>query len=94
MMDWYGQGQWAGHPTGLGALFGFAFMMLLLVGVAALIYWLVRSATRPDVMPSAPDTRPAPRTADAEALAILDRRFANGEIDGEQYDDMKRRLLG
>ena len=62
--------------SGMG-FWGWAMMIGLWGGVAALIVWLVSSARRDE----------APRS-----MAILERRLAAGEIGRDEFEE-KRRLL-
>lgn len=77
MNDWNGFGGW-----GMG--FGFVFMLLfwglVILGIAALIRWLMTQ--------SSPDKRPRDKTP----LEIAQERYARGEIDREEYERMKRDL--
>ena len=61
-------------------IFGFIFMVLLLGAVIAGVVWLVRTLTQ--------DRRPPQRTAMDE----LDRRYARGEIDRDDYLDRREDL--
>jgi len=76
MMDGYGMG------SGLG--FGGGFMILwwivIIVAVVALIKWL--SASGSSVTGNQEKT----------ALEILNKRYAQGEIDDEEYQRRKREL--
>jgi uncharacterized membrane protein len=64
------------------------FWILLLAGVAAFVYLLVRGGANAGRPGGGPD---APRES---ARDILDRRFANGEITKRQYEEMKKALSG
>lgn len=63
-------------------LLGPLTMLVILVGLIALAVWAVRS-----VSGSVPLKGDAPTARD-----ILDRRFAAGEIDVEEYERVKRAL--
>ena len=54
--------------------------LLVFVGLAAIIVWVA-------------DWASVRRQQRATAIDTLDRRFARGEIDRDEYED-KRRLLG
>lgn len=56
------------------------FLALIVAGIVLLVRWLTRSEGRQSA--SRPD-----------ALAILQERFARGEIDKDEYDD-RRKTLG
>ncbi|HEY3374734.1 MAG TPA: SHOCT domain-containing protein [Candidatus Aquicultor sp.] len=64
-------------------------MLLLLAGIVLLIWWLVR---RPGAaQPGAPGQG---RQDTSSALAILDERYARGEISKEEYEGRRKILLG
>ena len=87
---------WYGHPGGWGwgysmmGGFGWVFMLLLAVLVAAMVAGLLR-----DVLGGASRHRGAPKASGSSALRILDERFARGEIDADEYrrrrDDLMSR---
>lgn len=58
------------------------FWVALIAGAVVLVIWLVRQGQR--------GTPPA--GGGDRALAILRERFARGEIDAEQYEQMRRAL--
>lgn len=74
--------------SGMGAGFGWVFMLLLLVGIAALVVLAVRLAI------GGTDRRGyrPPEAQGGRARAILDERYARGEIDGAEYDERVARL--
>lgn len=75
-----------GHWGGFGIFLGPVFMILLLVAIVAGIMFLVRAFS--GASPSARgDTT-------SGALAILNERFARGEIDAKEYEERKKKLLG
>lgn len=78
MMDSFG---------GMGMGFGWVFLLLLLAGVAALVVLTVRLAIGPDRRGHRP-----PETQGGRARAILDERYARGEIDSTEYDERVARL--
>ena len=81
MMGWYNDGWHAGNWVVMSV------MMLFWVALVGVAIWAAVKflGGRTSTTPSAPVT-PTPR-------AILDRRLASGEIDAEQYAQL-RRLLG
>lgn len=79
MMGWYGK---EGHMFWSGWIMMAALMLLLAAGIAAGIYFLVRSR------------RAAPTSSVLDALQILDMRFARGEIDVEEYEQRRAVLTG
>jgi putative membrane protein len=60
------------------------FWVLILVGGVLLVLWLLRQG-RPGEPGSPPGSRP---------LAILQERYARGELTKEQYEQMRRDLTG
>jgi putative membrane protein len=61
--------------------FGWTMMILFWIAVLVVIIWAIRSlGTRPS---------PTPPTA----LELLERRFAAGEIDREDFEERKRLLI-
>ncbi|MGH2796389.1 MAG: SHOCT domain-containing protein [Thermoleophilaceae bacterium] len=66
---------------------GGALMMLyplfVLILIALAIVWIARSVTRP-----ASATQPGPE----DALAVLRRRYASGEMDEDEYERRRRTL--
>ena len=79
MMNWYGDG-WTGGSWVVMGLMAMFWIALLGVAIWAAVHLLRRDGT---VTP----TTPPPR-------AILDRRLAAGEIDAEQYAQLRRLLEG
>jgi putative membrane protein len=61
--------------------FGWTMMILFWGTIIALLIWAVRSAT-PTRGGSTPD-----------ALGILERRYAGGEIEREEFEERKRILV-
>ncbi len=86
-----------------GSLMGFGLMGIVPLAVVGLIVWLIVEATRgnrrPDtpaymnypVQPPAAFSQPASPPA-AGALALLDDRYARGEIDRDEYLQRRRDL--
>ena len=81
MMGWYSGWGWAGWLT--MSLIMLAFWGLLAVGVVALVRVLRREDRDRPAVPAA--------LAVESARAILDGRFARGEIDADEYE--RRRAL-
>ena len=96
MMTWWNNGTWNGYGGGWGGGFGMMIMMLIVwLPLIGLGVWLVGRVTRPDSerahglgAPSGPPTGPGVESA----RAILDRRYASGEITTEQYAEMRRNV--
>jgi len=78
MGDW-GGGGW-GWGWGFGGIFMILFWALIILGVAALVKWLAAGGG---------GERGASRPLD-----ILKERYARGEINREQYEQMRRDLEG
>ena len=78
-------GYWAG--MGWGWLFG----LLLVAGVVTLIVLVVRLAN--DGRPSA-HRGPETGTGQSRSRAILDERYARGEIDTTEYEERLRTMRG
>ena len=74
MMFWYG-GHWAWWQGGLMWLGMIAFWGLLIWGV----YALITNATR----------KPRDTNYGSDAVRILDRRLASGEIDAAEYQRLR-----
>ena len=83
MYDWgYG---WMPHGGmyGAGWVLMVLFWILLIIGIVALIKWLLSSGHQ----------RPSePRDGRRTALDILKERYARGEIDHEEFEERRRRL--
>lgn len=61
--------------------FGWTMMIVFWVVIVALVVWAVRSST----------TTGSGSTPDA--LSILERRYAGGEIEREEFEERKRTLI-
>jgi putative membrane protein len=72
-------GWWA--MMGLGWVAMVAFWGAVIVGIGLFVRWLAGQSGEPRREPER-----------EEPLAILQRRYARGEIDGETYERMKREL--
>ena len=77
MYDW---GSYGGWGMGFGMVFMLLFWVLIILGVAALIRWLMTQ--------SSPDRG----SRDKSPLEIVQERYARGEIDREEYEQKKRDL--
>lgn len=83
--DWFGGG-WGGWG---GWLIGGLLMLLFWGGVIALAFFAIRAVSRSGRR----EEGQGPLSRDKEsALEILQKRYARGEIDREEYLDMKRDL--
>jgi len=72
---------------GWGMGLGLLFMLLFWGALIALAVWLVRA-----LFPSANQPPASPGDRPLSAREILDRRFARGEIDREEYDLMRKTI--
>lgn len=77
MIDGMGNYGWG---TGFGFIFMLLFWALIIFGIIAIVKWIV----------GASGDRGAPTSQSARA--ILDARYARGEIDSEEYERKKRDL--
>ncbi|NJE47677.1 SHOCT domain-containing protein [Thermococcus sp. GR7] len=71
-----------GYFGWFGAIFMLLFWILIIVGVVWLIKWLVEQSSSGIT-----------KTSKKSALEILDEKYARGEIDDEEYERRKRKLL-
>lgn len=81
-----GIGGWESHPA-MAVLCAFV-MLLALIGIVALILWLVRASG-----PGRFHHRHGGCGGHGRAQGILAERFARGEIDKTEYEE-RRRLIG
>jgi putative membrane protein len=80
--DW-GTGMMGSWGMGwFGGIFMIVFWILILVGLVFLIRWLVQATGKKE--------NGTPRGS--RAMEILKERYARGEIDKAQFEDMKRDL--
>lgn len=75
---------WMWHPwgTGINMLFMLLLGIITIVGIVFLVKWVLDQTT----------TRQRGTTEDS-ALDILNKRYARGEINKEEYEEKKRDLL-
>lgn len=59
--------------------FGWTMMIVFWVALVALIVWAIRSTA-------------ATRPRESDPIGILERRFALGEIEGDEYEKRRRTL--
>ncbi len=78
----YGMGGWMG---------GWFWMILATIGVVLLIVWAARSFSAPR---SSQSTLRDDKSAQSTAVDALEMRFAKGEINEEEYRNMRRTLTG
>ncbi len=77
MNDW---GSYGGWGMGFGMLFMLLFWVLIILGIVALIRWLM------------PQSSPGSGSRDKTPLEIVQERYARGEIDRDEYEQKKRDL--
>ncbi|QDA31388.1 hypothetical protein FH039_06925 [Thermococcus indicus] len=68
-----------GYFGWFGAVFMLLFWVLIIAGIVWFIKWLVEQSSS---------------GSKKSALEILDEKYARGEIDDEEYERRRRRLLG
>jgi putative membrane protein len=92
---WYGQHMWqmpiSGHGTMMGAAAGYYMPigMWLFWGLAILALVLIIAGA----VAWARGQHPQPADDHSEALAILEKRYARGEIDEAEFDAKRRHLI-
>lgn len=84
MMGNWGEFGWWG--MGFGFLFMALFWLLIVLGIVALIRWLMRESQSG----RAQDESILPR--DKTPLEIVQERYARGEIDRDEYEQKRRDL--
>jgi putative membrane protein len=95
MMRGYGYGYGpAGGDGWIGAIVMMGFWLLILVGVILLVVWAVRSMSGGHGQASSHAMPPMGMHTPThdEAMALLRKRFAAGEIDATQFEEMKKAL--
>lgn len=80
---WGDMGNWGWGWTAMGALQMLLFWVLVILGIVVLVKWLAGS-------PGAAGSPPAGKSA----FDILKERYAQGEIDREEFEQKKRDLTG
>jgi putative membrane protein len=83
MGDWGGYGRWG---MGFGLLFMILFWALIILGIVALVRWLVRESQAGRQQ----DGRALPR--DKTPLEIVQERYARGEIDRAEFEQKRQDL--
>jgi len=86
-----------GFAYGPGPGMGIVFFLLFILFVAAVLWFVLASTHRG--RPPYPHDHHGPHPGhhggpNSDALAILDRRFANGEIDEDEYVRRRKLLSG
>ncbi|MGB5233618.1 MAG: SHOCT domain-containing protein [Candidatus Macondimonas sp.] len=83
MGNWSEFGGWG---MGFGFLFMILFWAFVILGIVALLRWLMRESQDRRMQ----DGRSLPR--DKTPLEIVQERYARGEIDREEYEQKRRDL--
>ncbi|AHF80776.1 SHOCT domain-containing protein [Thermococcus paralvinellae] len=81
-----GEGEWGWHDMmgfGYFGIFGAIFMLLFWVAIIVAVVWFIKW-----IIEQSPSG-----TSKKRALEILDEKYARGEIDDEEYERRKRKLL-
>lgn len=76
----YNWGSYGGWGMGFGMVFMLLFWMLVILGIAALIRWLMTQSS------------PSRGSRDKSPLEIVQERYARGEINREEYEQKKQDL--
>jgi putative membrane protein len=79
--DWH-MGWGYGHMV-FGSLMMLLFWGAVVVAIVVAVRWI-----------GGQDHRSQPQSSESRALAILEERFARGEIDKDEFEDRKRSLSG
>jgi putative membrane protein len=79
--DWRGGWGWGWGHMVFGSLMMLLFWGAVVLAIVFVVRWLGMAGHRPET--------PAPEN---RALAILEERFARGEIDVNEFEERKRRL--
>ncbi len=92
MYGWGWNGGWDGGGIGWpGMIMMMVFWIAVLVGIVALVVWLLRQAQG-----RAANAGPGPEgpAAGETPLDILKKRYARGEIDKTEFEEKKKDITG
>lgn len=94
MMGGYGYGNGYGNMMGggFGLLMMLFFGALIIAGIVVLVMWAARSSSGHGHPGGVTGTSSV--AGHDEAIAIVKRRLASGEITKEQFDEIMRSLVG
>ncbi len=81
-----------GNGTGYGMGFGMGWGMWVLMGLGVIGFWLLVAYLVRTVIQGRPGTRTPPDSTRPEPLRLLDERLARGEIDLEEYQQIRNGL--
>jgi putative membrane protein len=79
--DWHGGWGWGWGHMVFGSLMMLLFWGAVVLAIVFVVRWLGMAAHRPE-----------PPASENRALAILEERFARGEIDVKEFEERKRML--
>jgi len=66
-------------------ILGFIFFILIIIGIILFIIWLIKRVTHSGTEKLKTGNK---------AIEVLKERYAKGEITKEQYEDIKKDLIG
>lgn len=89
MMDGWNWGGGYGGTSIIGGFIMLIFMLAIIVSIVLLVVWLVRQ-TAGGVTAAGPGATPEGESA----LEILKKRYANGEIDKDEFEEKRKVLTG
>ncbi len=81
-----------GNGTGYGMGFGMGWGMWVLMVVGVIGFWLLVAYLVRTVIQGRPGTQTPPDSTRPEPLRLLDERLARGEIDLEEYQQIRNGL--
>ncbi len=76
-------GCFSGGIGWIGMILSIIFFIAIIVGVILLVVWIVKRMTHSPIEPK----------SDMKALEVLKERYAKGEINKEQYEEIKKDLI-
>lgn len=88
MIDGWGPGSYGGTNV-IGFIFMMVFMVAIIAGIVLFIVWLVRQTAGGGAVAG-----PGTAVGGESALDILKKRYANGEIDKNEFEEKRKDLTG
>lgn len=82
--------EWMPHVWGGGVIMGLFWLLLFIVIILA-VFWAVRESGEREFAGGPPGRRTEDRPWESPR-EILDRRYAEGELSREEYEEMKDEL--